>query len=188
MDRGSVPTRQSICFPMHLSPLEPRVSSEACSGPVRWVSQPLRIEVRFDSRENRHRVQTSEEIPRNMSDEYFYVRFRFSAKIGVPTGPTPRQHEAVVEVPRDLVKRKKSEFVNANLREKPIALDLARRAALALFSTGEQRLASSPHEEDALWCDDRHPVMNERPCDYEDDGVRAWRIPLSNRSLKPFDP
>jgi hypothetical protein len=172
---------------MHLSPLEPRISYEACSGPVRWVYQPLRIEARFDSREDRYRVQTSEEIPRNMSDENFYVRFRFSAKIGVPTGPTPRQHEAVVEVPRDLVQRKKSEFVNANLREKPIVLEFARKAALALFSTGEQRLAS-PYDEDALWCEDRHPIMNERPCDYEDDGIRAWRIPLRDRSLNPFDP
>jgi hypothetical protein len=122
-----------------------------------------------------------------MSDEYFYVWFRFSAKIGVPTGPTPRQHEAVVEVPRDLVQRKKSEFMNENPREKAIALDFARRAALALFSTGEQRLAW-PYDEDALWCEDRHPVMNERPCDYEDDGIRAWRIPLRSRSLNPFDP
>jgi hypothetical protein len=121
-----------------------------------------------------------------MSDEYFYVWFRFSAKIGVRTGTTSRQHEAVVEVPRDLVQRKQSEFMNENPREKAIALDFARRAALALFSTGEQRLAW-PYDEDALWCEDRHPVMNERPCDYEDDGIRAWRIPLRNRSLNPFD-
>ena len=63
----------------------------------------------------------------------------------------PDDTKRVVEVPRDLVQRKKSEFMNANLREKAIVLDFARRAALALFSTGEQRLAS-PHDEDALWC------------------------------------
>ena len=90
--------------------------------------------------------------------------------MGVRTGPTARQHEAVVEVPRDLVRRK-----------------LARRAALAVFSAGEQRLAW-PYDEDALWCEDRHPVMNERPCDFEDDGIRAWRIPSRNRSLNEFDP
>jgi hypothetical protein len=77
--------------------------------------------------------------------------------------------------------------MNANLGEKAIVLDFARRAALALFSTGEQRLAS-PYDEDALWCEDCHPVMNERPCDYEDDGTRAWRIPLRSRSLNPFNP
>jgi hypothetical protein len=111
-----------------------------------------------------------------MSDEYFYVRFRFSPKLGVRTGPTTRPQQAVVEVPRDLVRRKQSEFMNENPREKTIALDLARRAALAVFSAAEQRLAW-PCNEDALWYEDRHPVMNERSCDFEDNGIRAWRIP-----------
>ena len=128
-----------------------------------------------------------EKIPRNMSDEYFYLRFRFSPKIGVRIAPSIRQHEAVVEVPRNLVQREKLEYMNENPREKAIALDFARRAALALFSTGEQRLAW-PYDEDALWCEDRHPVMKERPCDYEHDGIRAWRIPIRNRSLNEFDP
>jgi hypothetical protein len=110
-----------------------------------------------------------------MSDEYFYLRFRFSSKIGDRFGPSTKQHEAVVEVPRDLVQRKQSEFIHENPREKAIALDLARRAALAIFSTGEQRLAW-PYNEDALWCEDRHSVMNERSCDHEDNGIRAWRI------------
>jgi CheB methylesterase len=128
-----------------------------------------------------------EKIPRNMSDEYFYVRFRFSPKIGVRTAPSTRQHEAVVEVPRNLVQRKKLDYMNENPREKAIALDFARRAALALFSTGEQGLAW-PYDEDALWCEDRHPVMKERPCDCEHDGIRAWRIPIRNRFLDAFDP
>jgi hypothetical protein len=121
-----------------------------------------------------------------MSSEYFYVRFRFSPKLGVRTGSTTRQHEAVVEVPKYLVQRQQSEFMNENRREKTIALDFARRAALAIFSTGEQRLAS-PYDEDVLWYEDRHPVMDERLCDYEDDGIRAWKIPLRNRSLNEFD-
>jgi hypothetical protein len=122
-----------------------------------------------------------------MSGEYFYVRFRFSPKIGVRTRPAARQHEAVVEVPKYLVQRRQLELINKNPREKVIALDFARRAALAVFSTGEQRLAS-PYDEDVLWCEDRHPVMDERLCDYEDDGIRAWKIPLRNRSLSEFDP
>jgi hypothetical protein len=122
-----------------------------------------------------------------MNGEYFYVRFRFSPKIGVRIGPITRQYEAIVEVPRDLIQRKLAAFIDENSREKAIALDCARRAALALFSTGEQRL-SWPYDEDALWCEDRHPVMNERPCDYEDDGIRAWRIPVGSRAFNPFDP
>jgi hypothetical protein len=122
-----------------------------------------------------------------MSDEYFYVRFRFSPKIGLRTAPSTRLYEAVVEVPRNFVQRKKLEYMNENPREKAIALDFARRAALSVLSTGEQWLAW-PYDEDALWCEDRQPVMNERPCDFEDDGIRAWRIPLRNRSLNEFDP
>jgi hypothetical protein len=110
-----------------------------------------------------------------MSDEYFYVRFRFGSKFGVRTGPTTEQYEAVVEVPRDLVQRKLLEFISENPREKAIALDFARRAALATFSTGPERIVW-PYDEDALWCADRHPVMYERPCDYEDNGTKAWKI------------
>jgi hypothetical protein len=110
-----------------------------------------------------------------MSDEYFYVRFRFSSKSGLRTGPTTEQHEAVVEVPRDLVQRKQSEFLNENPREKTIALDLARRAALALFSNGEKYLAW-PYNEDALWCEGRHPIMNQRRCDHETNGIKVWKI------------
>src|SRR5580693_1018752 len=76
----------------------------------------------------------SGEIPRYMSGEYFYVRFRFSPKIGVRTRPAARQHEAVVEVPKYLVQRRQLELINKNPREKVIALDFARRAALAVFS------------------------------------------------------
>jgi hypothetical protein len=128
----------------------------------------------------------AEKIPRNMSDEYFYLRFRFSPKIGVRIAATNRQLEAFVEVPRNLVQRKKLAYMNENPREKAIALGFARSAALALFSTGEQRLAW-PYDEDALWCEDRHPVMKERPCDYEHEGTRAWRIPVKNRSSNEFD-
>jgi len=73
------------------------------------------------------------------------------------------------------VQRTQSEIINENPREKVIVLDLARRAALATFSTGPERIVW-PYDEDALWCADRHPVMYERPCDYEDNGTKAWKI------------
>jgi hypothetical protein len=63
---------------------------------------------------------------------------------------------------------------NENSREKAIALDFARRAALAIFSTGVEPIVW-PYDEEALRCEDRHPVMNERPCDHEENGTRAWR-------------
>ena len=110
-----------------------------------------------------------------MSEQFFYLQLKFTPKIGIQTGPIVHQCEAVVEVPKNLVQRKQSELINENPREKAIALDFARRAALAIFSTGADPVAW-PYDEDALWCEDRHPVMNERPCDHEENGTMAWRI------------
>jgi hypothetical protein len=110
-----------------------------------------------------------------MSEQYFYVRLKFIPKFGTTSELNVKQHEAAVEVPKSLVQRKQSELINENPREKAIALDFARRAALAIFSTGADPVAW-PYDEDALWCEDRHPVMNERPCDHKKNGARAWRI------------
>jgi hypothetical protein len=116
-----------------------------------------------------------EEIRRKMSEQYFYVRLKFMPKFSISSGPNTKEHEAVVEVPRWLVHRKQSELKNENPREKAIALDFARRAALALFALGEEQIVY-PYDEEALWCEDRLPVMNERRCDYEENGTKTWRI------------
>jgi hypothetical protein len=110
-----------------------------------------------------------------MNDQYFCVRIKFIPKFGTASVQNIKQHEAAVEVPKSLVQRKQSELINENPREKTIALDFARKAALAIFSTGADPIIW-PYDEDALWCEDRHPVMNERPCDHEENGTRAWRI------------
>jgi hypothetical protein len=96
-------------------------------------------------------------------------------KFCIPSVPNTKEHEAAIEVPKYLVHRKQSELINENLREKAIALDFARRAALALFAFGAEPIVGS-YDEEALWFEDRHPVMNERQCDYEENGTRAWRI------------
>jgi hypothetical protein len=123
-------------------------------------------------RRSTERVQPQKKL---MSEQYFYLRFKFTPRFGIRTVPITKQREAVVEVPKELVQRKQSELINENPREKAIALDFARRAALATFSTGPERIVW-PYDEDALWCADRHPVMYDRPCDYEDHGTKAWKI------------
>jgi hypothetical protein len=110
-----------------------------------------------------------------MSGRFFYVQLTFIPKSGLKGLPTSKQHGAVVEVSKDLVQRKQSESINENRREKATALDLARRAALGTFPTVEERVVGLYHE-DAIWLADRPRVMNERPCDNEDNGTRAWRI------------
>ena len=98
-----------------------------------------------------------------MSDQFFYFQLKFIPKIGYTFTD---EREVVVEVPKDLVQRKQSEIINENPRESAIALDLARRAALGTFPTVEERVVGLYHE-DAIWCEKRPPIMNERHFDNE---------------------
>src|SRR5580704_15333918 len=106
-----------------------------------------------------------------MSDQFFYLRLKFTPRIG---HTFTDEREVVVEVPKDLVQRK-SESINESLRE-VIALDLAKSAALGTFPTESERALNLYDEASPIWCRVRPPVMNERPCDHEEDGIRAWRI------------
>jgi hypothetical protein len=106
-----------------------------------------------------------------MSDQFFYLQLKFIPKIG---HTFTDEREVVVEVPRDLVRRK-SESINEGLSE-VIALELAKNAALSTFPTDAERALDLYDEPPPTWYPDRPPVMNERPCDHEENGTRAWRI------------
>ena len=90
--------------------------------------------------------------------------------------PITHQREAVVEVPMNLVQRKLSEVTNQNPGQEAIALNLARRAALGAFPTAAERILGLYNEDPPTWREDRPYVMNERPCDHQENGTRAWRI------------
>jgi hypothetical protein len=90
--------------------------------------------------------------------------------------PITHQREVVVEVPKDLLQLMQSELANENSREKAIAVDLARKAALMTFPTVAERVVGLYDGDPPTWCEDRPHVMNERPCDHEENGTRAWRI------------
>jgi len=111
-----------------------------------------------------------------MDSQFFYVQLNFRPKIGTDRVPLIKQHEAVVEVPKDLVQRKQSENTSANSREKVIVLELARRAALGTFPTILERAIGLYNEDPPIWYEDRPHVMNERRCDNEENGTRAWMI------------
>jgi hypothetical protein len=106
-----------------------------------------------------------------MSDQFFYLQLKFIPKIG---HTFTDERELIVEVPKDLVQRK-SESINESLRE-VIALDLAKSAALGTFPTESERALNLYDEASPIWYHDRPPIINERPCDHEEDGIRAWRI------------
>ena len=109
-----------------------------------------------------------------MSEQFFYVHLKFIPKIVTLTVTILRQREVVVEVSRCLVQH--SQLLNENPGEKAIALDLARRVALDTFPTVAGRILGLYDEAAPTWHEQRHHVMNERPCDHEENGTRAWRI------------
>jgi hypothetical protein len=104
-----------------------------------------------------------------MAEKFYYIEFKF-----IPKKERHIHRKAVVEVPKELVRSKQIELRNGDRGEKRVALDLARRVALAAFATGAERVVW-PYDEDALWYDDRPSLMGERACDHEENGVRVWR-------------
>jgi hypothetical protein len=110
-----------------------------------------------------------------MSDQFFYLQLNFIPKTGSRAVRATAQQQVAVEVPRDLVHSKRSKLADEIPREKTIALDLARSAALHAFSSVSEGVALS-YDEDAIWCEDRLAVMDDRPCDHEENGTKAWRM------------
>jgi hypothetical protein len=106
-----------------------------------------------------------------MSDKFFYLQLKIIPKIGHTFSD---EREVVVEVPKRLVQRK-SESINERLKE-VIALGLAKSAALGTFPTEAERVVDLYGEDSPSWYPDRPPVMNERHCDHEENGTRAWSI------------
>jgi hypothetical protein len=105
-----------------------------------------------------------------MSARFFFLQLKFTPKAG---HTFTDEREVVVEVPKSLVQRK-SDLINESLKE-VIALGLAKSAALGTFPTEE--LAVNLFEEGPpVWYQDRPSVLNERPCDHEVNGTRAWKI------------
>ena len=108
-----------------------------------------------------------------MSKQFFYIKFRFTPK-AIPATLTPPPREVVVEVLKNPTQRNESEITDEELR-KVLALPLARRAALGTFPPAEQDIKLY-EEGPPTWLGERIGIMNERPCDHEEKGARAWRI------------
>ena len=111
-----------------------------------------------------------------MSDQFFYLQLNFNPKSGTRPLPITGQRQVAVEVPKDLVRSKQASWLNEHFTEKQIAIDLAKRVALAAFPSVAERVIGLSDEDPPIWCEDRPPLMNERPCDHEENGTRAWRI------------
>ncbi len=109
-----------------------------------------------------------------MSEQFFYAKLTFTPKDEIRTKSIPTKREVIVEVLKTPAQHKESEIIDESLY-KVLALDLARKAALGTFPTTE-RSVELYEEEAPVWLDKRLDIMNERPCDHEEKGARAWRI------------
>ena len=115
----------------------------------------------------------------DMSEQFFYVHLKFTPKSVSLAAPIGSPHEIVVEVPRWLLHQRQSDLVGRHSTEKAIALDIARDVALKTespFPAIGERAAGLFDEDPPIWYEYRHRVMNQRPCDHEEHGIRAWKI------------
>jgi hypothetical protein len=111
-----------------------------------------------------------------MSKQFLYAQLNFRSKPQTDKVGTTDQCEVVVEIPKDLVHCQHSESPTGNEKEQVIALGIARITALATFAKVGERAAEMYDEGQPNWHQERPRVMNERPCDHEENGTRAWRI------------
>ena len=111
-----------------------------------------------------------------MSEQFFYVQLKFLPKIVILAGAILRPREAVVEVSKRFVQLRQLEWDCEELGERAIALNLARSAALGTFPTVAEQILGLYDEDSPTWYEKRPQVMNERPCDYEENNTKAWRI------------
>jgi hypothetical protein len=111
-----------------------------------------------------------------MSEQFLYAQFNFTPKAKADKTEAIGQCAVFVEVPKDLVLCEHLKSLTGTTEEKILALGIARITALGTFPKTEKRVAEGYDEGVPLWREERHPVMNERPCDHEENGIRAWMI------------
>ncbi len=111
-----------------------------------------------------------------MSKQFLYAQLSFTHQTTRGTIATAHQSEVMVEVPKDLIHCEHPESPTGNDEEKIIALEMATVSALSTLPVLEAQRAIQYVSGIPIWHKERPPVMNERPCDQEKNGIRAWRI------------
>ena len=109
--------------------------------------------------------------------QFLVVQFKISAKgsLARPTG----NETVAVKLPVKHVADWKFERPDLKLTDEEVAIELAQQVAIA--AAGKfLPLTNSPLRERGIhsptFLPRRLPTMNERGCDYEDTGIRAWFI------------
>ena len=110
-----------------------------------------------------------------LSDNVFVLRLIFTQKSEMGTVPLIRRH-ATIQFPvfchSEAVRVHRSKFIGESDRSQ-----VARQAALAILSTNAEPVLWPC--DDALWYKDRPYVIDEKTHDYEENGVKVWKISLA---------
>jgi len=109
-----------------------------------------------------------------MSQQFLYVQFKVTPK-GTLTRATGRETVAI-ELPAEHVVNWKQQHPGRYLIDEEIAIELTQGVAIAAADRFVV-LSHDPLKEQeihsARFLPERLPVMDERECDYEDNGIRA---------------
>lgn len=109
--------------------------------------------------------------------QFLYVQLKVSPKscLARPTG----NETVAIELPIKHINNWKSERPHLKLSDDQIAIELSQAVAITA-ARKFVALTNSPLREREIHSPTfsplRLPVMNERSCDYEDNGIRAWFI------------
>ena len=110
-----------------------------------------------------------------MSKQFLYAQLNFTYHTTRGTVVTRHRSEVLVEVPKDLIRCEHPESPTGNDEEKSIALEMATVSALSTLPILEAQRAIQYVAGAPIWHKERPDLMNERICDQEKNGIRAWR-------------
>jgi hypothetical protein len=112
-----------------------------------------------------------------MSKQFLYVQFEVTPR-GTLTRATGIETVAI-ELPFNYVADWKLRQPGRYLTDEEIAIELTQGVAIAAadrFVVLTHRPLKEREIHSARFLPERLPIMNERDCDYEDNGIRAWFI------------
>jgi hypothetical protein len=118
-----------------------------------------------------------------VSEQFFYLQFGLKPKKTIPGLPVDQRQEVVLEVPRKLIEDWKGENPDQHPTDESIAAEIAR--VVANFTAFAKVDLKAYEFELPQWLPQRALVMNTRPCDHHDNGIRAWLLRSSDEPVRP---
>jgi hypothetical protein len=111
-----------------------------------------------------------------MSAQFFYIKFSITPKSSLSNQSVGDQ-SVLIELPRKFISDWKLERPGRNITDEEIAIDLAYPVAIATaknFAQFTNRPIMHREIHSPEFHSERLSLMNERACDYENNGIRAW--------------